>query len=396
MKRVSTKTPAKLGRVPKELVTMATALDLSGSATERAYWVRLTTEAAMRAMDADSDAPLDAALEHTYNTAPPAHYALVGCCEAAAESVTVSHDTGADFDGLLMAIPIVAWSKYTIPVGAIAAADAAKILLALENNILAKTAKITIDPSIVGMDQLPMGFAGVRAVAKALVNAAVSARGHKVKWGKFTPDTEYMADSRFVLAGIAAPAGEPLFRWQEDGGKRSRAECMAAWVDEARPIVTRLLPGSEFTLLLPDSFFACFRFAEEAMRPATVCASVAFLETRLPTTAPRLRAVIAGVGRESQTDEYRIAFTERGQDQVLTGVIWPLTETEDAETEPNPSRLIEALLREIKVGEVLMLDGVYEPEYCDDCGAPLFPNADGEAMHAYMPEGTESPAAHYH
>jgi uncharacterized Zn finger protein (UPF0148 family) len=34
-------------------------------------------------------------------------------------------------------------------------------------------------------------------------------------------------------------------------------------------------------------------------------------------------------------------------------------------------------------------------EYCDDCGAPLFPNADGELVHAQIPESAE-PVPHLH
>jgi hypothetical protein len=32
-------------------------------------------------------------------------------------------------------------------------------------------------------------------------------------------------------------------------------------------------------------------------------------------------------------------------------------------------------------------------EYCDDCGAPLFPNPAGHAVHAEAPEGDAEQAA---
>jgi len=35
-------------------------------------------------------------------------------------------------------------------------------------------------------------------------------------------------------------------------------------------------------------------------------------------------------------------------------------------------------------------------EFCDDCGAPLYPNEDGEPVHPEMPEQPASPSAHLH
>ena len=33
---------------------------------------------------------------------------------------------------------------------------------------------------------------------------------------------------------------------------------------------------------------------------------------------------------------------------------------------------------------------------CDDCGAPLFPDSEGELVHAEMPEEAASPSPHLH
>ncbi|MBU1666159.1 MAG: DUF2863 family protein, partial [Gammaproteobacteria bacterium] len=33
---------------------------------------------------------------------------------------------------------------------------------------------------------------------------------------------------------------------------------------------------------------------------------------------------------------------------------------------------------------------------CDDCGAPLFPNPDGESVHAELPEEMQGTPAHLH
>lgn len=359
---------------------------------ERTFWQKLLTARAAALMGSARDAFLDRALQHTLLAPPPVHNLLAECCEAAAESFALEGAPARD--GLMIVIPIVAWSKYPIPVGAIAAKDAALLSAGLSAEVLAGGAHLALEPALVGMDQLPVDFAGVHNLAATLIKN-VGSKSAKLKWPHNAPDAEYMADCRFVLAGVVVPAGEPMFRWQEGRADSTRASCLTAWLTRVQPVLTRLLPGCEYTALLPDGFFSGFRRAEDAMRPATVRASVSFLETRLPSPPQRLRAIIAAAGVE-EADEFRIAFTERGQDQVLTGVVWPLSENEDGDAHPGPANDIATLLHRLNVGEVVTLEGLFLPEYCEDCGAPLFPDADGEAVHAYMPEGSDAPAVHYH
>jgi len=45
---------------------------------------------------------------------------------------------------------------------------------------------------------------------------------------------------------------------------------------------------------------------------------------------------------------------------------------------------------------VLLLDQQFPYEFCDDCGAPLYPNADGETVHADMPEQNDTPSQTLH
>ena len=119
----------------------------------------------------------------------------------------------------------------------------------------------------------------------------------------------------------------------------------------------------------------------------------------MKTTAGHFRAIIAGVGDEL-VDEYRIAFTSRGRDEVLHGVVWPLFGREDDDraevSQRTPREEIEAIFKECKIGEVLKLSELFAPEFCEDCGAPLFVDADKEMVHAELPEEADAPPAHYH
>ena len=59
-------------------------------------------------------------------------------------------------------------------------------------------------------------------------------------------------------------------------------------------------------------------------------------------------------------------------------------------------RQVEALLADCKVGETTVLDTLFPLEFCDDCGAPLFADPQGDLVHAELPEDAEEPRAHLH
>ena len=58
---------------------------------------------------------------------------------------------------------------------------------------------------------------------------------------------------------------------------------------------------------------------------------------------------------------------------------------------------LDAALREAGITSVLMLDQRFPLEFCDDCGAPLYPNPEGEPVHAELPEEqAETAPRHLH
>ena len=54
------------------------------------------------------------------------------------------------------------------------------------------------------------------------------------------------------------------------------------------------------------------------------------------------------------------------------------------------------MLAECKIGEVTKLNGLFAPEFCEDCGAPLFADAASEMVHPELPEEAETAVVHYH
>jgi len=131
------------------------------------------------------------------------------------------------------------------------------------------------------------------------------------------------------------------------------------------------------------------------VRPFGIRAAIAFLENALKVKAGDLHAVIAGFGEE-RVDEYRVGFSADGGSEVAHGVVWPLYGREDETARPGPLEEVMAQLAESGLTEVKKLAGTFTPEYCEDCGAPLFANAEGEIVHAELPEEADTHAAHFH
>ena len=110
---------------------------------------------------------------------------------------------------------------------------------------------------------------------------------------------------------------------------------------------------------------------------------MAFLQSMLALMPADIRAVV-GPCYDRRMEEYRVGLGPTTGDEVYHGIVWPLLGAEDEATDAAGE--IEAVLREAGVKDVLFLDHHFPMEFCDDCGAPLFPNREAELVHAEMPE----------
>ncbi len=398
MKRVRSKSPLRLTRDAERLITLSTGLAVSGSRAEDRVWEAEISTLVVKAIEGGNDQVLETALDHTFQSSPIAHDVLAELIEAAAESTRLTVD-GANWDVLLLALPMVAWSRYAIPSGPVSLEINDAVVMHLQAHVLAHDARAAMSPYLYSIDQMPRDFSNVRKMTVKLGEAAIHNTRPRFDYSRAPETAPLPADSRFLLAAVAVPEGAPLFRWQEKTEKLTRTDCLERWVAQGRPNLARLLPGTAFECCLPDAYFHNCRESDRRVRPYSLRAAVGFLEDTLKTSAGHLRVVVAGVGDE-MVDEYRIGFTRRGQDEILHGVVWPLFGREDDDQadlgKPTPREEMEAIFKECKVGEVLKLAGVFTPEFCEDCGAPLFVDADKEMVHAEMPEEADSPPEHYH
>ncbi|MBL8521670.1 MAG: DUF2863 family protein [Betaproteobacteria bacterium] len=394
MKRPRSKSPLRLTRDAEKLIALSTGIAASSSRSEDQFWEGEILALVRKLVGSGNDATLDAALEHLLQSNTNAYDALAEMTETGAESLQLERD-GTLHEVLLLAIPLVAWTKYALPSGPITAGQVAAIVPHLHGHVLARAARFALSPFLYSIDQLPREFSAVHKLAEKLGNAAIDGQAPRFDFSRLPDTAPMLADVRFLIGAVAAPRGQPLFRWQELEEKTTRTECLERWVAQARPNLSKLLPGCAFESLIPDAFFVACRESDRRVRPYTVRAGVAFLEHTLKAPASNLRAFVAGVGVE-RIDEYRIGFSVRGDDEVVHGIVWPLFGREDDESDPAPLAEIEAVLAECKVGEVVKHPGLFQPEFCEDCGAPLFADADTDMVHPELPEEADSTAARYH
>jgi hypothetical protein len=404
MKRQLTRSRSRLSREGERLVALAQRMAASGSRLEDSYWERELEASLTKLLRAGNDNVVDAALDQLYAASGPGYEMLAEACEAVAESQVATHD-GVEYDLLLVAAPILAWTRHAIPGGPLRPSDIEPLQVQLGAHVLAADARIVLAPYLFSLEQTPRSFAEAFAMTKNLGAAALAGGAPRLALAGADDTLPLLADARFLLAGVAVPRGRPLFRWQEIGDvpalSVSRAQCLENWNAQGRPNLAPLLPSCGFELLLPDAYYMGLHESDLRIRPYTIKAAIAHLETALRIEPANLRAIVAGVGEE-RIDEYRIGFAAKGRNAVLQGVVWPLFDREaDARdaaqgTEDSPVDAISALLRESGVTEIDKMAGRHFPEFCDDCGAPLFPDPRGDFVHQEEPAEGAGPPAHLH
>ena len=390
-----------------KLVGLSLALFASGSRTEDRFWEAKLDALLTKIVRNANQTTLDAALDHLQQNHPDAYGALADMAETHSESFIIEHE-GVPYEALLIAAPVLAWTRYMIPSGPLKP-DAADALRAhLQAHVLAANTRVAMVPFLYSIDQLPRHHVETWRIAQQLAQAAMAGGNAKLNFGELPETSPILADPRFLLAVVAAPVGEPSFRWQEEenGTRIERGQCLEQWATQGGANLSLALPGCEFECLLPDAYYSACRDADERVRPHTVRTAVRYLFDTIGAAPQELRAVVAGFG-ERRIDEYRVGFTRKGSNDVIYGVVWPLYGRENGEPgideEPqetaasdDPLEEIVALLKETGVTDVRRHSGRFEPEYCDDCGVPLYADPLGEIVHAEMPEDAEPAQPHFH
>ena len=420
MRRPSKASSHKLSAESQRLATYAQAIGQAASRIEERAWEHTLDAQLQKLLKTGHQDTIDATLNALFKEDLNAYDVLMDSVEAVSESSHISIDTAdgvsKQFDVLLVAAPILAWTRFAIASGAIPADILQTLSAHFSAHLLADGTQMAMSPTLFSIDQLPRSHVETYGKVQKLAQSAL--KGVALKAGTKVPESApFLADTRYLLVAVVAPAGAPLFRWQmaehQSSFAAERSAALEQWRSQATPTVNRLLPGCGIELLLPEAYYMACREADKLIRPVSIRAAVHYLTHTLAVEPNELRAVIAGFGEENadgQIDEYRVAFTQRSSNDVIYGVVWPLYGQEDEEGTPpegpgalnalqkpqTPVEDITAHLNAAGITQVKKLSERYVMEFCDDCGAPLFADPQGELAHAEMPEDAPSGTEHFH
>ncbi len=400
MARFRARTATKLNRDAQRLVALAIGLDRSGSRVEDRYWEDQLAQLITKLLKAGQDDALESALEHLSQTGTGAYEVLIEQAETLSESTVITVD-GIAHDALLVVAPLVAFTRYAIPSGPLSADLIHALTAHLHGHVLADGVRLAMVPALVSVDQMPRTFSETWVWMHRLGLQALGSETPRPVLHNDSEPNNMLADTRYVVATLAVPAGAPVFRWQSTQADPlvARDQALLTWADQTQPTFASLLPGCGFEVLLPDAYYVSNREADRRMRPLSLRAAVNWLQGSVMLEPQELRAVVAGCGEE-RVDEYRVSFTARDSKDVFYGCVWPLYgREEDVGVDGEQATTVEEIaahLKELGIAEIRQIPGVLPLEYCEDCGSPYFPNPLGELVHASLPEDVSEGPAHFH
>lgn len=407
MRRLTKTGSSRLGADSQRLVSLAQEMFYASSALESGYCRKKLEILVFRLLQAKKQTVLNDAIEYLFTADMEAYNCLLEVAEALSESAVIE-ENGKKYQVLLVAIPVLAWTRFSIASGALAPRLIEAISSRFSRLILADHVRFAMAPGLYAVDQLPYSHIDVMAVTQGLVQSII--QGSRFELASKQETVPFLADGRYLLAAVMAEEGEPLFRWQSipdlAGLGTVKEECQKLWQHEVLPIMSEILPGCNLELLLPGGFFNTCRKADQGIRPSTIKAAVHYLVHALDTQPDKLCAVVGGFGKDLdgiQVEEYRIGFYRKDDGKIVYGIVWPVYGTEEVEGMSFPSQLeghagassgkggkqllqIFQLLRELGISYEKTAVERFAMEFCEDCGAPLFADTNGELVHAEMPE----------
>jgi Protein of unknown function (DUF2863) len=381
-------------RETNQLVRLAEGLATSKSSAEDVYWERELEAAVTTYLDNNDEEAINRALDKAHDSEDDTFDALADTVESLTESMTIDSELGKQRITLFCA-PILVWGRAQIPAKTISKQMMTNLSVQLGAHIFSSKAKIAIADFLYAPDQLPHSYSESREMLAKLADA-IRAREHlSVDPATVEEAPDVVCDMRMIIGAVQVADGEAMFAWEEmtTPVEEARQSCLSAWRGQGGTAVQPMLVGFPFELTLPRTFFAACRDADLASRAYSIGASVAYLEAVTSTPASKLTAIIGGCWGNG-IEEYRIGFSIGEEDDVIHGTIWPLV-SDEAEDTPVVEE-IETLLRAAGVGSVLSLEDRLPLEFCDDCGAPHFPNKDGEMLHAHLPEDADTHGVQLH
>jgi len=378
------------------LAKLARRLSESGSRLEDRLWERRLVELVNDRLARGFGDAVEAALDELSADHPRAYDDLADLAESCAESTGVEID-GKPHDALLLAIPVLAWSRYRLPATRLSASVLENVLVHVVGHLAPRGARCAVADFLFSIDQLPESLGEVRDMAEQMFSAAAQDGRLKVDGKSLREPIAMLADARYLLAAIVVPQASPLFHWQQTGvDPDSKISALQAFREQVDSVLTPVMTGCKFRTVAPGAFHAALRQADRELREFSLEAAISYLKLSFDLTPSGLQATIAPFEekRERSPPEIRIGISKAAEDDVvIEGVVWPLL----GDDEERSLEEIEAALRRFGIVRLVTHAHRFPLEFCDDCGAPMFPNASGHAVHTEPPDdGEDQPSAPLH
>ena len=102
----------------------------------------------------------------------------------------------------MIAVPLLAWSRFQIPSGSIPVAQMDAVRVHLQAHVLATDAKLGLSDILYSPDQLPQNYVETAQLAEKLAKAAIHGRNLKIDPAQLAETMNFLSDTRYVLGAV--------------------------------------------------------------------------------------------------------------------------------------------------------------------------------------------------
>ena len=178
MRRPSKDSSHKLTADSQRLVTFAQAIVQAASRLEERSWEHSLDTQLQKLLKTGHQDTIDNTLGSLFKEDLNAYDVLMDSVEAGSESTVIVHED-VRYDALLVAVPILAWTRFSIASGPMAG-DAHGVLSAhFAAHLLADGTKMAMAPTLYSIDQLPRSHVETYAKTQKLALAALKGTAAK-------------------------------------------------------------------------------------------------------------------------------------------------------------------------------------------------------------------------
>ena len=253
-----------------------------------------------------------------------------------------------------------------------------------------------MSPYLYSIDQMPRDFSSVHKTGRRnWAKRPSMARTPKFDFSKMSETAPLLADTRFLLAAVAVPIGAATVSLA-GSRKRSRADRLTprrlpGTLDRAMPAQ----PGEPAAGLRIRVVCCRMRISSIAASQTVACGRTAFARQSVisrPHSKPPRRTCAPSSPASAKSVSMNIASPSpsAAATKWCTASSGRCSVAKTTTRSRRRGRKWKACCNECKVGEITRLTGLFAPEFCEDCGAPLFADADSEMVHPELPEEAET------